>query len=301
MLFEAMSFARRAVPRSFAPAMAVGLVLLLGASSAAAQDDGHGHGAPPGVKPGGRPPVMQARPGPGRQPPPAMSGIKRIGDGHGDAHGEANGADEEHALPPINWVYGLLGEKEGAPPSLAYRPKGMATPFLALLVNFGLLLGLGLRFGKKPVVDGLKDRKKRIMRDIDEAAKTKAAAKKRFNQYKKKLEGIDTEVTRIRGEYAAQAELDKARIIEEAETRRVRMTKDAEFVLAQERKQLSQELLHETVSRATRSAEELLRQRLGASDQDRLAEDFLGQLGASLEPSRAISSAATRPASGGAA
>ena len=55
--------------------------------------------------------------------------------------------------------------------------------------------------------------------------------------------------------------------------------------------QLQQELLVQTVARATQGAEDLLRQRLGASDQDRLAEEFLSTLGASLGPSRSSTGA----------
>jgi F-type H+-transporting ATPase subunit b len=260
--------------------------------------DGHdphaaGEAAPP--PPGARKAVM--RPGGPRPMVSANLGRNRTAptghDAHGEhgEHGEVLGAThlkpgehESHETKPINWMYGLIGEKEGVEPGLVWRPKGMPAPFLALLINFGILIGLGIRFAKKPIVDGVKDRKKNIMRDIDEATKTKAAAKKRYNEYKKKLDSIDEEVERIRGEYAEQAEREKERILSDAEAGRIRLTKDAEFVLAQERKQLQQDLLVETVARATKGAEDLLRQRLGQSDQDRLAEDFLSNLGSSLGP-----------------
>ncbi len=290
--------------RSLGTAAAIGALVsastVLPAAVAFAQD-GHDHGAQPAPPPGAgqRPPgsptnraVLPPRPGrpgasgaPSRQLVPANPhadphGAHGAAEGHGDAHG----GGEHHELPPFNWVNGLIGEKEGVEPSLLWRGKGTPPPFLALLLNFGLLVGLGIRFAKKPIVDGVKDRKKNIMRDIDEATKTKAAAKKRYTEYKKKLESIDQDLERIRTEYAEQATRDKTRVLADAEAARVRMTKDAEFVLVQERKQLSQELLVQTVDRATRGAEELLQKRLASSDQDRLAEEFLSTLAASLGP-----------------
>jgi F-type H+-transporting ATPase subunit b len=297
-----MSRARLSAPA----ALLVGAALALGATSALAQDghDAHDdHGAQPG-QPGAGVPKRVALPGrpgrPGGSAAPARTLFpvnQPPGDPHGahGAHGEAaphgEGHGEEHHTPPFNFVNGLLGEKDGVEPSLLWRAKGTPPPFLALLINFGILIGLGIRFAKKPIVDGVKDRKKNIMRDIDEATKTKAAAKKRYSEYKKKLDSIDEELERIRTEYAEQAARDKTRILADAEAGRDRMTKDAQFVLEQERKQLQQELLVQTVARATQGAEDLLRQRLGASDQDRLAEEFLSTLGASLGPSRSSTGA----------
>ena len=281
----------------------VAAVSVLPATLAFAQD-GHDHGAPPGAPPGpgaGQPrprPVLPrgpARLGAGGGPARLAPGANPHGDPHGahgaaEGQGEAHGEGEHHELPPFNWVNGLIGEKEGVEPSLLWRAKGTPPPFLALLLNFGLLVGLGIRFARKPIVDGVKDRKKNIMREIDDATKTKAAAKKRYNEYKKKLESIDEDVERIRTEYAEQAARDKTCVLADAEASRVRMTKDAEFVLVQERKQLAHELLLETVTRASRGAEELLAKRLASSDQDRLAEEFLGTLGASLGPAQPRSS-----------
>lgn len=278
-------------------AFVAGAFSLLLPSAVAFAQDGHDHGAPPGAappRPNRQVLPRPVRPGGSAAPGRQLVPVNPHGDPHGahgaaEGHGDAHGGGEHHALPPFNWVNGLVGEKEGAEPSLLWRPKGTPPPFLALLINFGLLVGLGIRFAKKPIVDGVKDRKKNIMRDIDEATKTKAAAKKRYNEYKKKLESIDEEVERIRTEYAEQAARDKTRVLADAEAARARMTKDAEFVLVQERKQLSHELLIQTVDRATRGAEELLQKRLASSDQDRLAEEFLGTLAASLGPAQSRS------------
>ena len=64
----------------------------------------------------------------------------------------------------------------------------------------------------------------------------------------------------------------------EAGERRDRMKKDAEFLLSQELKQMTTDLLREAVDEATRRAQELLTQRLTQADHDRFAEQFLADL-----------------------
>jgi F-type H+-transporting ATPase subunit b len=210
-------------------------------------------------------------------------------DGHGKPHdphgsmvaGEHGGA--HHELLPINWTYGLFGEKEGVEASLFWRPKGMPVPFLANLINFGVLAFLAFRYGKKPLADGLQKRRDTLMQEIDEAAKVKGAAEKRLAEYKKKMKTLDSEVERIRKESAEEAKREEERIVREAKEKRERMRRDAQFLLEQEQKGLQQALLAKTVDQASAAAEKLLVQRLSAADQDRLAEDYLRDIGKNVQ------------------
>jgi F-type H+-transporting ATPase subunit b len=210
-----------------------------------------------------------------RVPPPGGAHGPTAGpsDSHGAPSADAHGG--EHHLGPINWAFGLLGEKEGVEPDLMTRRKGMPVPFLANLINFAVLAYLGVRFGGKPLTEGLKKRKQDIMRDIDEAGKTRAEAEDRLSEYEGKLAKIDDELTRIKREYAEQGGRDKDRILQEARERRARMKRDAEMLVEQEGKSLEKSMLEQTVARATSAAEDLIKQRLGGADQDRLADEYL--------------------------
>src|SRR5205807_2137830 len=75
---------------------------------------------------------------------------------------------EEHEAP-FNWAYGFLGEREGVEPSIAYRPKGMPPPFLANIINAAILFSIIVVAAKKPVAEGLKKRKERIVLGMEEA------------------------------------------------------------------------------------------------------------------------------------
>ena len=58
------------------------------------------------------------------------------------------------------------------------------------------------------------------------------------------------------------------------------MRKDAQFLLDQELKQLRNELLRHTVEAATAAAEKVLESRISAQDQERVADEYLKNIGA---------------------
>jgi F-type H+-transporting ATPase subunit b len=200
--------------------------------------------------------------------------------GHGPAGGHAAHAehDEKAPPPPINWWHGLLGPKEGVHPNLLWRDPEEPPPYLAQVLNFGLLVFIVVKFGKKPLRDALVKRKDNIVRELEEAQRLHEAAEKRLAQYEAKLDKIQEDLERIRGEFREQGELEKQRILTEARERRDRMKRDAEVLLSQEVKQMRQELVVEVVREATQLATELLSKEMTLGDHDRFAEGFLAEL-----------------------
>jgi F-type H+-transporting ATPase subunit b len=223
------------------------------------QQGGHRPSLPPGLPRGGAP-------RPGAHDAPAG--------GH-DAHGEAAKGGGHHEPQHINWAYGLLGEKDVISPNIWFRTPGMPVPFLANVINFGALLALGVRFGRKPVAEGLVKRRETLMREMDEAARLKREAEARLQTYKRRLDKVGDEIERIKSDYATQAQRDRERIVREAEEKRVRMRRDADFLLAQERKAAIERLTERTADEAVRRAEALLRAGIGEGDQRRLADEYL--------------------------
>lgn len=255
--------------------------------------------------------------GPGGQQLPAGHGRLRMQGGPGgahartapkpaepEAHGEAHGHGEEHCPghgpmdPPghINWWQGLIGVNneaagKGGISSLLWRyhnpndpcdPKNQPPPFLASVLNVGLLAFILFRFGKKPLAEALAKRKQSITQDIDNAARLKDEAERRLEEYQDKLTRLEETLAELKAEYAAQAEVEKAHLIAEAEQRRARMRRDAEFRVEQELKAARAMLLQEAVQSAVAAAEELLRQRVGKEDQDRIAEEYLKAIPAAV-------------------
>jgi len=201
-------------------------------------------------------------------------------EGHGE-HAAEGGHDHAPTFDDINWGYGFLGEKEGAEPSLLWRPKGMPVPFGALALNAAILYWLLIKFGKKPISDALKARKLGIMKGMEEAARMKAEAEASLAKYKKQLDEIDQEVERIRREMKEAGEAESARILSEAKERRERMERDARTLVEQELKAAREMLLRDTVRAAVKSAEATLVAKIGEGDRQRLSDEFLASVKAS--------------------
>ncbi len=241
---------------------------------------------------------------PGATPPPGGHGHgaeKHGGQKHGDDHGGAAHHCPGHgpldAPHHPNWWHGLLmvnnerAQAGGFANQLLFRyendkdpcdPKNEPPPFLASVLNFGALAYLVVRFGKKPLADALVKRRESIMGEIENATRLREEAEARLVEYEEKFENIQDKLEELRAEYAALAETEKKHVLAEAEERRVRMRKDAEFRIEQELKQARVELLREAVESAVVAAEELLRKRVQQQDLERMANDYLKAIGPSV-------------------
>ncbi len=149
-----------------------------------------------------------------------------------------------------------------------------------MFLNFVVLMAIYYKYGKGPISEGLKNRRDTVAREIEEAQRMQKEAEARAAKYQEKLANLETELREAREGLKAAGEGERDRIVREAEEKAARMEKDAKFLIEQELKQLKVELTREAVESAVTAAEELLRKRITASDQERLAEDYLAQLAA---------------------
>ena len=186
--------------------------------------------------------------------------------------------NEEHGPLPINW-FDFDNKKQ--------------VPYSVYVLNFGILIFLYVSLGKKPIQSALKDRRASIAKEIEEAQKMKKEAKQRAKKYQAKLEGLDQELEGAKQALIDAGKADKERIVREAQEKAARMERDAKSLLEQESRQAHEDLVKETIEAAVREAEELLKQRVLPEDHERLAEDFLVQLGKSSGPSMAPPAAPT--------
>lgn len=261
---------------------------------------GQGHGAPPhgaqadhGAQAGGH----------------GDKGQGEHGGGHCPGHGPTS------RPPAINLVHGILGVDNEAAPKLpdGVRPGGSPwnnwawwkwrltpslwrydndkntcdphnepVPLIAPVINFSILVFVLFRFGRKPLREALKRRKVAIMKEIDEATQIKDKAEDRLDQYESDLEHLDEKLTALRDQYAAEAAEEKKVVVAEAGDARDRMMADAEFRVQQDAKTARDELSREAMVAALAAAEELLAKRVTQADHDRLAEEFLAQIGPAL-------------------
>jgi len=256
-------------------------------------------GQPPPGQPLPRPHIAvrpQMDPNAGR-PPAAPPAAEKPGAGK-EAEPVEKECDGNFDHPrPINWYQGILGvnnekaTKGSGVEKLLYRyhndkddcdERNQDPPFLAQFFNFAILAFLLVRFGKKPIMDGLAQRKKSIMGDVEAAEALRADAEKRLKSYERQFSNISDHRAELEDEYRAQSQNEQKRILAEADEKRARMIKDAELRVEQELRQAQGELLREAIDQAVTAAEELLKKKMEPKDLDRLADDYLTGLGAAL-------------------
>jgi F-type H+-transporting ATPase subunit b len=226
-------------------ALGCALALMLGGSFAWAQHQEH------------EPPVHPTEHG-------GAAAKGATGQEHGthDEHG-AHAAGAHHGPEPINWTD--LSDKS--------RPA-----YIGLLVNFGILAALYYTLGKKPIVQGLKQRRANIGKAIEEAQAMLAEAKERAKKYQADLKDADAHAETAKNALVVAGRREAERLLSETEERAERMKRDAERLVEQERKQLQQDLLVETVNLAVTQAQKLLESSTSPEDHVRLANELLAEL-----------------------
>ena len=179
-------------------------------------------------------------------------------------------AEEEGPPGPINWWDNKV----------LNNPQ---VPYGAMVINFALLALIYYRFGKKPVAEGLKNRKISIASAIENAQKILSEAKQRSKKYRSKLEKVETDAEDAKASQVSTGKGDAEVIVRNAEEKAARLKRDVEFILDQEQKQTKIDLVRETVEKAAKEAEDLLKKNVSAADQERLAEEFIAKLAADYE------------------
>jgi F-type H+-transporting ATPase subunit b len=204
----------------------------------------------------------------GAEHTPAAHG-EQASAGHGGEH-----AAGEHALAPINWS-DFDNKKQ--------------PPYLALVINLAILLGIYFYFGKKPVVDGLKKRKEDIAKEIEEAARMQKEAQSRAKKYQASLANLDADLETTKKGLEEAGRVEKEKLVVEAKLKSERMMKDAAFLVEQESKQAEIDLKREAVLGSFGHAESFLSTRVTDDDHDRLCLEFLTELSKKPAVAREVS------------
>lgn len=150
--------------------------------------------------------------------------------------------------------------------------------YLATLITFAALISLLVLGYKKAGKPALVARRKLLEEKLNEAQAMKAAAEEVHAEYTARLAKMDEELQQIRTEMLEAGEVERKRIVAEAEARAASMRRDTDFQISQRMKQLREDLKLETVENAIAEAERLLENAAGPADQTRLADQYLETL-----------------------
>jgi F-type H+-transporting ATPase subunit b len=200
-----------------------------------------------------------------------------------EMHGEANAGHaivEDHAAEAA----ALHGDAADAGHGDAHATDSLSPAKLKDLgfrvMNFIVLLIILVKFGAKPIANGLGARRKQIRDEIEELEAKKVDAEQAYNEFSAKLEGVEKEVGTIVEKAVAQAEIEKVRIIEAAEKSADDIKRSAEMAIANEVTAAKRTLKVEVTEQAAVMAEELIIKNLTADDQVKIIEDYLDKVGA---------------------
>ena len=151
-------------------------------------------------------------------------------------------------------------------------------PFVFMLLNFALLLGL-LAWKLRPVGEKVaQERHDLIKTALDEAARLRQQAADKLAEYEVRLKDADTEIKQLVEGMRADAENEKQRILAAAEAQAALMKRDAELRIAAEI-ELARALLTREVTAASAAAtEKLLREKMTAADQQTLVSAFISDV-----------------------
>jgi F-type H+-transporting ATPase subunit b len=151
-------------------------------------------------------------------------------------------------------------------------------PFLFMLFNFALLLGI-LAWKGGPIAHKVaEDRHDLIKTALDEAAKLRKQAADKLAEYETRLKDADAEIKQLVEGMRADARNDELRILAAAEAQAVLMKRDAEQRIAAEIELARAQLTREVTAAAAAATEKLLRDKMTAGDQQSLVSAFIADV-----------------------
>jgi len=182
--------------------------------------------------------------------------------GHGaEATADAHGAAGAHVAPDS-----LSAEKLK---DLGWR-----------IVNFIALMIILVKFGAKPIGAGLSSRRKKIKDEIETLEQNRVEAEKSYNDFQAKLATVESEIDKVVERAIAQAEVEKAKILEKAEQGAADLMRSAEMAVQNQVTEARRTLKNEVAEQAAIMAEELIVKNLTEDDQVKIIETYLDKVGA---------------------
>ncbi len=148
------------------------------------------------------------------------------------------------------------------------------------VVNFIALMIILVKFGAKPIGAGLSARRKQIKDEIETLEQNRATAENSYNEFQAKLATVESEIDKVVERALAQAEIEKAKILEKAEQGAADLMRSAEMAVQNQVTEARRTLKNEVADQAAILAEELIVKNLTKDDQVKIIETYLDKVGA---------------------
>ena len=146
------------------------------------------------------------------------------------------------------------------------------------ILDFVVFMGALWWFAKGPAAAFLEQRRKDVVEEMERATALRVEAEARLARYEGLLADLEGEVSRLRGEFKADGERERAAIITAGEAQADRIRRETAATIARESAKLSSDLEREVAGRALELAEQLVRERMNADTQRLLVRGFIAEL-----------------------
>ena len=146
---------------------------------------------------------------------------------------------------------------------------------LASLVNFAVYAALLYLLFAKGFTKFFRERRSRLLAEMDEATKLREAAEQQFAMYKAKLDQFEQEREQILREFREIGELERDRIIRDAEASAARLREDTLRQVDQEARAARTALVREIVQSALAEAQAEVERRMTPDAHRKLVEERL--------------------------
>jgi F-type H+-transporting ATPase subunit b len=152
------------------------------------------------------------------------------------------------------------------------------TDFALRTVAFVIVVGILVKFLRKPVASFLNSRSEQIRRLLAELEARTAEVRSEYALAQTKIASLEEETRRIVDELIAEGEAEKKKIIEAAHREAEYIQQQAQIAIEQEIQAARDSLKDEVADLSVAAAQDLIREKIRAEDQKRLVSEFMTQV-----------------------
>jgi F-type H+-transporting ATPase subunit b len=146
-------------------------------------------------------------------------------------------------------------------------------------VNFIALLIILIYFLAKPIGNALAGRQQQVIDELETLQEKRDTAENSYKEFESRLAGMEKEMEVIVERAIAQAENEKAKILEDAEKAAEDIKRQAEAAVQGEIVEAKRKLRDDIADQAAAMAEELIVKNLTPEDQVKITEQYLDRVG----------------------
>lgn len=151
--------------------------------------------------------------------------------------------------------------------------------FIWRCINFAVMVGLIVYFVRKPIRNGLQNRRAEIEKSLADAAAARDAAEAKALEYQEKLAKAAAEIESIYAAIRREGEVERDKILASAREMAAKIELEADAKAASAVARARTELRAEAARLAVELAEELLAKNVTAADQKRLVDEYMQKVG----------------------